>query len=851
MPYFKCSKAFINQYFILSLLLVLSKLQNSTININLEDMEQKYQSSSYFKITPKETIPNNIKIEVFGNDTDNIYLLSYYKNDNLFKERNQLAKSLSGNAFMWLNNAQIKNEFYLSVECSNSKNCEFSLKITKKDNIEINIGESYSYYVTEDNKDITFNITGNPFLYPYLYKRGDCKISLWAKGNKNIITNLTNVKYYKHSQFNSFLINFGNAKNFTYSFNVKGEIGDLINIGVLFFDGNNICINPIKSFGYEISALLVKETMDNCYFILNTNLTQKFFYYNYDFEDSQFLDNEHFSNLNNTQIFIILDPNEKEQFFSLRYLENNDANNKNNKIYHFPPQELGRTYATNIKKDEFISLIPMKPEDNFKYLTYHVAEKEGMFKAYIYKCENYPLCELNSDTLKNSTQLIDINSATISYNNSEYDKGISPISKNQDILLLTCETDNCLLFTSMYTEKNTLNIVPSIPYYKYIRTDNENNYVIYLNKILSNYMSIVPENLYIYINLEILSGDIQIKVKGNVEVQSNGEKKLYIIKAENISEFSLNIKAYTDSIYTIVSSLHTDKNDLLTSQMNYLLKSAKGNDYNNLIFSAESQNNSPFYLGFFSLNCKMEISKTNENNIKSGESFYQDYQIIDEKTKAVQYKATRSNKEDDNCLYGTSMFRLYNQKNELNNIFLENNDVYPFILYQKYNKIKYSYIYAVKDIDININLKSNDEANISATLILKEGEQKIYNLTKSESINVNSSDIKNICTDDRQPCKINLILEAQNAEKDSSVQVSFNQNIPKKKEEDVPSSDTDDNNLFLILGIVGGVVLLLIIIIAIFIIIRKKKSNSDSYERITGETDKQLNGEMPLLEENK
>ena len=392
MPYFKCSKAFINQYFILSLLLVLSNLQNSTININLEDMEQKYQSSSYFKITPKETIPNNIKIEVFGNDTDNIYLLSYYKNDNLFKERNQLAKSLSGNAFMWLNNAQIKNEFYLSVECSNSKNCEFSLKITKKDNIEINIGESYSYYVTEDNKDITFNITGNPFLYPYLYKRGDCKISLWAKGNKNIITNLTNVKYYKHSQFNSFLINFGNAKNFTYSFNVKGEIGDLINIGVLFF----------------------------------TNLTQKFFYYNYDFEDSQFLDSERFYNLNNTQIFIILDPNEKEQFFSLKYLESNNANNKNNKIYHFPPQELGMTYARNIKKDEFISLIPMKPENDFKYLTYHIAEKEGMFKAYIYKCENYPLCELNSDILKNSTQLIDINSATISYNNSEYDKGISP-----------------------------------------------------------------------------------------------------------------------------------------------------------------------------------------------------------------------------------------------------------------------------------------------------------------------------------------------------------------------------------------------------------------------------------------
>ena len=850
MSYTNGPKTFIIQFLILSLLLVFTKLQNSTINLNLEDMEQKYQSSSYFKIIPKESIPNNVKIEVFGNDINSSYIISYYKNDNLFKKRNQLAQSLSGNASMWLNNAQIKNEFYLSVECSNSTNCKFSLKITKKDSIEINIGESYSYYVTEENKDITFNITGNPFLFPFLLRSSDCKVSIWAKGNKNITTNLIDEKYYKHSKFNSFLINIDQAGNFSYSLNVKGEIGDLINIGVLFFDKYNLCISPIKSIGYEISVLLVKEKMDNCYFILNTNLSQQFFYYNYDFEDSQFLDSEHFYNIANSQIFIILDPNENEQFFSLRYLESNGANNKKNKIYHFPPQELGRTYARNIKKDEFISLIPMKPEDDFKYLTYHVAEKEGMFKGYIYKCENYPLCELNSDILNNSTQLIDINSATISYNNSEYDKEISPISKSQDILLLTCETDNCLLFTSMYTEKNTLNIVPSIPYYKYIRTDNENNYVIYLNKILSNYMSIIPEIFYIYINLEILSGDIQIKVEGNEETQINGEKKLYIIKAENISEFSLKIKACTDSIYTIVSSLHTDKNDLLTSQMNYLLKSEKCNDYNNLIFSGESQNNSPFYLGFFSLNCKMEISKANENDIKSGGSFCQDYQIIDKKTKAVQYKASRRNKGDENCLYGTSMFRLYNQKNELNNIFLENNGVYPFILYQKYNKIKYSYIYAIKDKNINIDLTLSDEDNISATLILKEGEQKIYNLTKSKSIYVNSSDIKNICTDDRQPCKISLILEAQNAEKDSSMQVSFNQNI-EKKEEEPPRSDTNDNNLILILGIIGGIVLFCIIMIIIFIIIKMKKVNLYSYKEITNVEEKKSNGEMPLMEENK
>ena len=170
-----------------------------------------------------------------------------------------------------------------------------------------------------------------------------------------------------------------------------------------------------------------------------------------------------------TQIFVRVDPYENYTFFSFQYVEYSSNKNDNKKINEYPPQNLGATYERVIKKDEILSLIPMKPENDFKFLTYHTALKKGNFKAYIYKCENYPLCNITSELLKEEDQLIDYNSASISYNNSEYETKLSPLSKSQKMLVITCETETCELLTSMYTDKNKLNIILTVPYYKIIR----------------------------------------------------------------------------------------------------------------------------------------------------------------------------------------------------------------------------------------------------------------------------------------------------------------------------------------------------------------------------------------------
>ena len=168
----------------------------SCIKLSVEDEPEKIEQSTTkndFSIEGKklyqialknETNLTFTKIEVKG-ESDKDIIISYYRDD--FKNRKQLSKSISGKALMWLNKAQMKGVYNISVEC-NAYPCKLSLFLELKDKIEINLGDApYTYYVTEDNKEVDFHIKGN--IKDSNPK--ECKISIWAKGNKNIISSLS------------------------------------------------------------------------------------------------------------------------------------------------------------------------------------------------------------------------------------------------------------------------------------------------------------------------------------------------------------------------------------------------------------------------------------------------------------------------------------------------------------------------------------------------------------------------------------------------------------------------------------------------------------------------------------
>ena len=128
---------------------------SSDINeFSLTEIIQNYNSIKeerfYFTSKNDTNLPHYLKIELkchqqrhegYVEQYYNDYIISYYK-DSSFKERKQLSQSNKTKGIMWLNKAQIKGGFYLSVECYLYP-CNYTIKTNYKDNVEIDFDRTY------------------------------------------------------------------------------------------------------------------------------------------------------------------------------------------------------------------------------------------------------------------------------------------------------------------------------------------------------------------------------------------------------------------------------------------------------------------------------------------------------------------------------------------------------------------------------------------------------------------------------------------------------------------------------------------------------------------------------------
>ena len=76
----------------------------------------------------------------------------------------------------------------------------------------------------------------------------------------------------------------------------------------------------------------------------------------------------------------------------------------------------------------------LEPEDNYKYLSFF-AFCENKIKVLSYICDTYPLCPINSETIKNSKSILKLHDTySYSFAKEEIGENISPISKNTTFL---------------------------------------------------------------------------------------------------------------------------------------------------------------------------------------------------------------------------------------------------------------------------------------------------------------------------------------------------------------------------------------------------------------------------------
>lgn len=259
--------------FIISIKLAFSKLKTQVEKLMIKNEISTFNNlaeNKYYYIKFNSTdLPNYIKLLVKDNyfktsQSDYIdYIISYYKQDKTFTERNQISyQSFKSKDFiiMWLNKEQIKNAFYLSIETDNST-CNYSFEIYPYNEAELYPSEQYSYYVTKENKDMKFAFTKQNF------KLGSNKdyFTVWAKGIMSIRTFFNGIKVNNSISYDNISAYFIVTDDSDYRgvLNIMAEEGDFITIGTLPYKSGFIVdyyYDGIEYYGFLIQNLL----LENC-----------------------------------------------------------------------------------------------------------------------------------------------------------------------------------------------------------------------------------------------------------------------------------------------------------------------------------------------------------------------------------------------------------------------------------------------------------------------------------------------------------------------------------------------------------------------------------------------------------
>jgi hypothetical protein len=369
-------------------------------------------------------------------------------------------------------------------------------------------------------------------------------------------------------------------------------------------------------------------------------------------------------------------------------------------------------------------------------------------------------------------------------------------------------------------------------YHKYSKKNNEDKFLI-------------PKNEYenIELNIEILSGNIEIKMNSGYSLLEKDNKKIYKIQ-NNENEIEISILAKNDSVYNIryyIPEFGPFSPNSVMSGSNYLFFLPNNSDFKEgLLLSNyfEYLDNPPdkYFVGIYPLNCEMKMDYVPLNfiplpiDLKWG--FHQE--ILDQKIKnnIIGYKINKNENISDECFFYLSVFKYDNQSiNDNNGIFLENNVSQKFIFNENYTFLKFSYAYVEKEKDVNIvlNLMKNEKYKLK--LVIKDLDLKNeYDISKNETVIIESKDIKKICQNEQQICIISFNLISENND-ESLVELRVSAEINNSTDND--NNKNNDNNgginfVVLILIIVAVIILIALIIIIITKLKTKKGDNLNS-----------------------
>ena len=772
------------QYLLIILYLIIPGINLTIIpetkifNNNNITIHNLVKSKYYFHIEISReleeiNLPNYIKIFVNQDEKrlfENKYIISFFQGDSTFTKIKPILNGFSA-SYIWLNKEQIKGGFYFSVE-DIYQNCKYQIQIIPKDYIELTFESyTYSYYIHQENKISHFLIKGENYINPDF----DDKLIFYAYGNNNstVEFNLNISDYKKHSKYNAYILK--NLKYKDYIITVAGEIGDILDVGVLFLNTYDSCKNCKHKNEALFYGFLKRDYLNE---ICCVNLIKP---RNIKVLDNLNINEEQLTRYGNVGCLNILNPELEEYdelFFSYYILDEfSQSSNENKNISESLYLQTGFYFYQRIKENQIVKYLPLRLENNFEFVKYYIKFDRTYLHAYKTEAKVYLSIQINNEEKKIPLKE-NFGIYTYTLMKDEIKDILNPNDKWKIMLYFEClkggyvyDISFCAFHITLYTAKTKFNNT-LYKNYGIIRNKESHKFNLELNNFL----------------VEKLSGDICIDNNRNYSKYYNYNNKYYIYEfndIENKNNYTINIIAKKNSIYRI-QYLNSKESQFLNVGENYFLQLKKGikytfsfmnkilyKDYHDDIYGVPyfivSHNEVPdekIYFNYYPINCKLKINEDNTNtsywkeikipNSNNNQIFYQNILYVNKKYFSYNIYPKNIINNNDICLlyissYNMNISEFYQEES----IILKENQP-QFVAFNKnIQSLNFTYYFAEIKDDIRIKINLYNQANFTLFMYIGNTSNKyIYEIQANKIIDIKGNDLYNFCVYENQICRI-------------------------------------------------------------------------------------------------
>ena len=799
-------------------------------------------SCSSFEISEKEKFTesisgynnNIIELKVFGDDENNDYIISIYS-DKDEEKRIQLGKSTKGITKIYITKEQFRQKIIYEIECFTYP-CSGKTEIGALNSIKLEEGEQYNYYVNNENQKMIF----------LLDLRGS-KSNVWARGQQSITTQISGVNIQANSGNYYIVESKGNDAEFT----VTGKPGDYINVGFAGFDEKSgeknsfnshtkiILDGPIMT-GYLKKGVLPKicfdlELSSFVDYIFGTgNILTKIVYGYTEDKNGNILQKDEKEKLftggiiRNVFTFEEINNNNLKQCFtfpdSLKYknidemiftYQLSSGKSIEKKLNLYQPQLSGLFYPRYLLKGSKAIFVAQKTE-SFKKMSLNLVSSVGYPKMYVIKCDSYPFCKYDEQTLQGGIRPRSINRySTLNFEKEDkFDN--SPISSAQTLLVVECQSspqgkyfdDYCEFNTLIYKDEDKIELIEDQFFNQYAFSSQEHNYKIhlgeetYIKKIFIDIITYVGEvNIINYENNKNLNIDQYVAINKlylSAKVQEDSEAP---------NEIYFTVKALSNTYYTILYNIGRDESEdtLITNElqtgMSYLttIDSSKSDiyDISNKIVKIrnEKYKDYPYLMtNFYSLNCKINVVKTyfdkngnqkiDEENINYFDQFVHDIiSPFNQNYQSKEYEYRISVVENDPSQYNNKLCKIYTSSVEISaehednmrDILIPDNTPQQ-VMFNTENFYHVSYGYILEDFQNDILIKFNPKHRAKFKVAIyyenrKRDQEEI--IVANDIIYLEHKEWTDICQDKKRVCYIQLDITLDDYREEKSPVLEF------------------------------------------------------------------------------